>query len=104
MRALLKLMVEEGRAGEHASRLLAAMTPTQSGHRLDEGAGTGPLSAREIEVLSLAAAGLSRKQTAERLVLSQRTVGNHLTRIYEKLGAHSRLQAVKRATELRILS
>jgi LuxR family maltose regulon positive regulatory protein len=104
MRTLLELAVAKGRGGEHAARLLVAMIPPPLRQVCDEMPGGGPLSARELEVLRLAAAGLSRKQTAQRLVLSQRTVGNHLTRIYEKLAVHSRLQAVQRAGELGLLS
>jgi LuxR family maltose regulon positive regulatory protein len=103
MRILLELAVAHGRGGEYASRLLTAMTLPQLTSVVEEVVDSGPLSDREIQVLRLAAAGLSRKQTAERLVLSQRTVGNHLTRIYEKLGVHSRLQAVQRAGDLGVL-
>src|SRR5690606_5537367 len=43
------------------------------------------LTARQVEVLRLVAQGLSDAQVAEELVLSQRTVGNHLTAIFQKL-------------------
>lgn len=48
------------------------------------------LSAREVEVARLAAAGLTSKDIAERLFLSPRTVENHLQRIYTKLGVAGR--------------
>ena len=48
------------------------------------------LSPRERRVAELAAAGLSNKQIADRLGLSARTVGNHLYRIFPKLGVTSR--------------
>ena len=48
------------------------------------------LSAREIEVAALAAAGLANKEIAARLVVSVRTVENHLQRVYEKLGVARR--------------
>lgn len=51
------------------------------------------LSMREREVLDLAAAGLSNKEIAERLVISVNTVKFHLRGIYCSLGVHSRLQA-----------
>jgi DNA-binding NarL/FixJ family response regulator len=57
------------------------------------------LSAREIEVLKLVAQGLTDPQVAERLYLSPRTVGHHLTSIYRKLGVPSRAAAVREATE-----
>ena len=50
------------------------------------------LSARELEVASLAVAGLSNREIAERLCLSVRTVENQLQRVYEKLGVARRAQ------------
>lgn len=49
----------------------------------------GVLTDREREVAALAARGLSRREVAERLYLSERTVGNHLHRAYGKLGVAS---------------
>ncbi len=51
------------------------------------------LSAREAEVLHLVAAGQSNREIAEQLVLSEKTVENHLTRIYGKIGADNRVAA-----------
>jgi len=51
-----------------------------------------PLTAREREVAMLAAAGQSSRVIAERLYLSARTVDNHLSRIYEKLGVSGRAE------------
>jgi DNA-binding CsgD family transcriptional regulator len=50
----------------------------------------GPLSAREHEIASLAASGLSNRQIARRAVVSERTVENHLYRAFIKLGISSR--------------
>jgi predicted ATPase/DNA-binding CsgD family transcriptional regulator len=58
---------------------------------------TAELSAREVEVLTLVAEGLTDSQVADRLYLSPRTVGQHLRSIYQKLGASSRTAAVKEA-------
>src|SRR5258708_3329285 len=49
-----------------------------------------PLTPQEGEIASLAAAGLTNKQIAERLFLSPRTVGSHLHRIFPKLGIATR--------------
>lgn len=56
--------------------------------------GRGGISAREQEVLSLAAGGLTDAQIAVTLVLSVKTVKNHLRSAYAKLGARSRTGAV----------
>jgi DNA-binding CsgD family transcriptional regulator len=52
--------------------------------------GPDPLTPQEREIAALAAAGLSNKQIAQRLFLSHKTVGNHLFRIFPKLGITSR--------------
>jgi DNA-binding NarL/FixJ family response regulator len=59
----------------------------------------GQLSAREIEVLRLVAAGLRDAEVAERLAISPRTVGTHLTAIYSKLGVASRGAAIRFALD-----
>jgi len=56
-----------------------------------------PLTARELEVLTLAAEGLTAREMAERLGVSERTITTHLGRIYGKLGVGSRLAAVRLA-------
>ena len=49
-------------------------------------------TAREKEVLALAAAGLTNKLIAEKLVISTHTVKAHLENIYAKYGVHNRVQ------------
>ena len=66
-------------------------------------AATTDLSARELEVLRLIAAGLSDAEIAERLVLSQHTVHRHVANIRTKLGLPSRAAAVAHATRLGVL-
>jgi DNA-binding NarL/FixJ family response regulator len=53
---------------------------------------TTVLTAREAEVASLAAAGLANREIAEQLVVSLRTVENHLHRAFTKLGVTSRAE------------
>jgi DNA-binding CsgD family transcriptional regulator len=52
------------------------------------------LTARERDVLTMAAHGLNRVQIAGRLGLRPSTIGSHLKRIYRKLGVHNRTAAV----------
>jgi two-component system, NarL family, nitrate/nitrite response regulator NarL len=52
------------------------------------------LTPREREVLELMAGGLGQAEIADRLVVSSKTVGNHIEHILWKLGVHSRAQAV----------
>ena len=49
---------------------------------------------RELEILELIAAGLSNKEIAERIFVSENTVKTHSSRLFEKLGARRRTQAV----------
>jgi DNA-binding NarL/FixJ family response regulator len=55
------------------------------------------LSARELEILILAARGLSNHQIASSLYLSEGTVKRHLANVFQKMGVHSRGQASKEA-------
>ncbi len=56
--------------------------------------GGSPLSRREIQILQQIAAGSSTKQVARELGISAHTVKTHLERIFDKLGANDRAQAV----------
>jgi DNA-binding NarL/FixJ family response regulator len=71
--------------------------------RLSDAPAAGPelprLTDRETEVLRLVAKGLSYKQVAERLVLSHRTVQNHVQNTLRKLQLHNRVQLVRYAIE-----
>ncbi|MEV4085897.1 response regulator transcription factor, partial [Nonomuraea fuscirosea] len=57
------------------------------------------LTERETEVLRLVAKGLSYRQIAERLVLSHRTVQNHVQNTLGKLQLHNRVELVRYAIE-----
>ena len=63
------------------------------------GLGSPRLTERETEVLRLVAKGMSYKQIAERLVLSHRTVQNHVQNTLRKLQLHNRVQLVRYAIE-----
>jgi LuxR family transcriptional regulator, maltose regulon positive regulatory protein len=62
-----------------------------------------PLTARELEVLGLLAAGAPNRAIAEQLVVTQETVKKHLSHLFDKLGAANRTQAVARARQLGLL-
>jgi non-specific serine/threonine protein kinase len=62
----------------------------------------GPLTRREQEVAALVARGLTNRQIAARLVVTERTAGTHLERIMNKLGAHSRAKVAAWAVEHRL--
>lgn len=70
-------------------------TPALSGQQL--------LSPRESEVMVLVAEGLTNKEIAQRLSISEGTVKGHRKRIHEKLGVTSRSQAISRARELLLI-
>ncbi|MFE1835134.1 LuxR family transcriptional regulator AbsR2 [Streptomyces sviceus] len=72
------------RAAALARRCQGARTPALNGLVL------GELTARQRQIVTLAAAGLSNRQIAEKLTLSIRTVGNHLYSAYARLGASDR--------------
>src|SRR6266581_3765862 len=71
-------------------RLAAAPAPADEPPRLTD---------RETEVLRLVAKGLSYKQIAERLVVSHRTVQNHVQNTLQKLQLHNRVELVRYAIE-----
>jgi LuxR family transcriptional regulator, maltose regulon positive regulatory protein len=66
-------------------------------------AGRAGLTRREAEVLALVAEGLSNREIAERLVVSEHTVHRHVANIYARLGVSSRAAAVARAAERDLL-
>ena len=59
----------------------------------DEADGPASLTEREREIMNLISQGLTNREIAERFVLSEKTVKNHVNRIYSKLGASNRAQA-----------
>jgi DNA-binding CsgD family transcriptional regulator/tetratricopeptide (TPR) repeat protein len=58
------------------------------------------LTARQIEVLQLVADGLTNAEIADRLIVSQRTAEHHVAAVLTKLGASTRREAARRASEL----
>ncbi len=61
------------------------------------------ITPRELEVLALMAEGLSTREIAERAGVTENTVKTHSSRVFMKLGARRRTQAVQRGKELRLI-
>lgn len=61
------------------------------------------ITVRELEILALIAAGLSNREIAERVHVSENTVKTHSSRLFDKLGARRRTQAVQLGKELRLI-
>ena len=61
------------------------------------------ITPRELEILELIAEGLSNKEIAERVYVSENTVKTHSSRVFDKLGARRRTQAVQLGKEFRLI-
>ena len=61
------------------------------------------ITAREFEILELIAGGMSNREIAEKLFVSENTVKTHSSRLFDKLSAKRRTQAVQIAKELRLI-
>jgi DNA-binding CsgD family transcriptional regulator len=83
-------------------RLFAAPRPVRFDGNPRAVASLG-ISPRELAVLGELAAGRSNKEIARRLEVSPNTVKTHLAKLYEKLGAKRRTDAINRARELGII-
>jgi LuxR family maltose regulon positive regulatory protein len=105
---LLRAAKARGLAPGYVSRLLAAGSPSD-GTPGPRGAATKrelwpeTLTDREREILGLMADGCSNREIGERLFLAPGTVKSYTYRLYDKLGVHSRTQALARARELELL-
>jgi DNA-binding NarL/FixJ family response regulator len=88
---------------ESARSTFARLGADPDVHRVEEllssTQAVGPLSAREIEVLRLVAAGKTNHAIAAELFVSERTVHRHVSNIFVKLGVHSRTAAASYAIQ-----
>jgi DNA-binding NarL/FixJ family response regulator len=76
-------------AGAVANRVLEMLTGASTPKEFYDG-----LTPRQIEILKLLGTGLANKQIAFRLEISEKTVRNHISNLYEKLGINDRSHAV----------
>ena len=114
MRDLLRHAVTRGLAGEYARRILAGFdvrVPASSAARTNRPGDVREaavpalpvLTARELEILRLIAAGLRNQEIGDHLSISVATVKRHIANAYTKLGAGHRTEALARAKELKLL-
>jgi DNA-binding CsgD family transcriptional regulator len=61
------------------------------------------ITPRELEILGLIAQGLSNREIAERVFVSENTVKTHSSRVFDKLGARRRTEAVKIGKQMRLI-
>jgi DNA-binding NarL/FixJ family response regulator len=85
-------------AGAVANRVLDMLTGASTPKEFYDG-----LTAREVEILKLIAGGQANKQIAFTLKISEKTVRNHISHIYEKLQIYDRAQAVLYAVKKAII-
>jgi DNA-binding NarL/FixJ family response regulator len=93
--AVRNAVVDDGRVILSVSRRSFAQMPAQT---------IGALSPRELDVLELAAQALSNAQIATRLYLTEATIKRHLSNIFAKLGAVSRIDAVNKAVAASLIT
>jgi LuxR family maltose regulon positive regulatory protein len=103
---MIRLLQEARSRGvmpDYVARLLAAAGESVAAETAGKRALPEPLSVREQEVLKLMVAGLTNREIADTLVISQQTVKKHAENIYAKLGVRGRTEAAARARELDLL-
>ena len=103
MRELLRQAAMSDRTGAYARRLLLALEPTAAHAHPTVTGLAEPLTARELEILRLIAAGLRNQEIADQLFISPATVKRHIANTYGKLNAGHRTEALARANELNLL-
>ena len=117
MAALLARLIAAQRSGGAAAGVplgcLARLQRALGAQNVAPGAGRGsvtavpglvePLTSRELEVLTMLAAGRSNQAIASQLVVTVDTVKKHVSHVLGKLGAANRTEAVARARELSLI-
>jgi len=108
MARLLSAATDRGIRPDYVSKLLAAFAVDKQVEKQESvspptQALVDPLSERELEILTLIAAGLKNKEIAAQLFISLNTVLYHVKNIYGKLGVNKRTLALIKARELNLL-
>ena len=107
MRTLLRHAAAAGLSGSYTQRLLSAFDqgaqPAPVTAPAPQAELPEPLTAREVDILRLVAAGMRNQEIADQLVISVATVKRHIANVYGKLGVGHRTEAVARANELNLL-
>jgi two-component system, NarL family, response regulator LiaR len=96
----LGLTLTRKRAAASAGAVAASTEPFIADEKRMNELGITP---RELEILGLIAAGLSNREIAGRLFVSENTVKTHASRVFDKLGARRRTQAVQLGKEARLI-
>ena len=86
-----------------ASKLLTEFAAMSKGTGLAQTVPAPRLTPREMEILKAVARGLSNREIAKQLFISENTVKNHIRNILEKLQLHSRMEAVVYAVREHLL-
>ena len=107
MRERPRIAAAGGIAGSDTRRRLAAFDeqalPVSSPAQVAAADLAEPLTAREVEILRLIAAGMRNQEIADQLFISLSTVKRHIANGYGKLGVSHRTEAIARANELNLL-
>jgi DNA-binding NarL/FixJ family response regulator len=82
---------------QHLEYVLDAFSSEEGNRRSNRSNGAPLISRREKEVMSLVVEGLSNREIANALILSEHTVKNYIFRLFEKLGVYNRVELVRYA-------
>ena len=99
LRAVRAAAAGEALLGADVARRLSSYVVASSTHRDPASRPFPELTDRELEILDLIARGRSNTEISDSLVLSPKTVRNHVSNVFAKLGARDRAEAIVRARE-----
>lgn len=103
LRSLAELNESIGKALARRRRAQAMARLIGTGDAADRPAHVEALSPRESQILALVAAGHDNRAIGEQLHISEKTVKNHLTRVFEKLKVKNRVQAIAVCCQYRLV-